>query len=1059
MPAAGRLTPLLLLAAALAAGESLTVHPEGLERRTATPAAFDTDIAFAPAAGGLQASLVARSMRGLGEDDWRKLLPIAGTWTEPRIHHPDRAFAPPAERERWGVAGSDADWDQFSVQWDGWLRVQDGPVDLAARVDDSARLWIDRDRDGEPSLGEWNSRTLRPLPGGQPTVLQRSVPAGTYALRLQYEEGGGGNVISLLWRRVGEAAWTPVPALALAGLPCLRLDGPWTVRATFSGSGELAVGDGAVLASAPAAGRLSIAGRVRLAADLDLPGCVLALGEDAVLEVGRHRLRVASLAGGGRIALDGGELAVANGGSGPHLDGRGSVRWQGDLALGGLADGIALSAGASGTLSSPQRAAAASALRAPLATILPLGLLPEGIGAAEIRLRGAPDGAGLAAWRSDRHGRWFQRVVAGRLSGGEHRQRVALGDGEAFSPEGQAGTWDAGTAAECRRAGLLLWCDRPASGLVEVEARWLAQSTASPRPALTLLGAPPTAATTGTRIEIACIPEPFPARPLDPESFALELVVTDPAGRTTRYAGFPDQPFRRRDRGDREELVADGAQRFATRFRARSAGLHRLRLEARWGDGGSAAIDLPPLAASGPDWDGIARPDPADTRFLAAGGRWVWPIGHNLHSNFDVRSAEVLGTVLTPDRGSFVREALLGRLIAAGGDGAEVWLSPWNLGIEWSDAWRGYHGTARPNLGNAWAMDRLLEQAESAGARLVVTVFNHGMARGTDGEGKENDWPHHPWRTANGGWLATAAGLFTDARARAAQAAQFRYIAARWGDSPAVLAWKLWAENNLANATGEEKRAWHAWAGPAMAATDPWNHPVTTHWSGDWRTADGPIAGDPGMTMLTIDAYHGEDRLLAQLLADSTGDPGSGVRGLGPYRKPILVTEFGGSWRACPPERMAAELASGGWAGLISGHAGMPMLWWFEWIDQTGSYAHFGALRRFIAGEDLRGRDAGPAAAAALAPGAELWCRMWRRPGRILGYLLDAAWGQAGGPGELHAQASIDLGSVRAGAMRLQWWDADQGVVLREDAIEHPGGALVLRPPPFQRHLAFKLWR
>jgi hypothetical protein len=1057
----GCLRPALiaLLATALAGGESLTVHPDGVERGTAAPAVFDAAVAFAPPAGGLRASLVARSLRGLGEDDWRDgSLPIAGTWTDARIHRPDRAFGTAEERARWGVAGSDADWDQFSVQWDGWLRVQDGPVDIAARADDSSRLWLDRDRDGEAAPGEWNSRTLRPLPGGQPTVLQRGVPPGTFAMRLQYEEGGGGNAISLLWRRSGDAAWKPVPALALAGLPVLRLSGPWTVRSAFSGTGELEVGDGAVLTSAPPTGRLSIAGRVRLAADLDLPGCTLALADDALLEVGPHRLRVAELAGYGGVALAGGELS-AGGGSGPRLTGRGTLRWQGALALGGLDDGIVLAASGPGTLSSPQRAAACSALRAPLATILTLGILPDGVDTADIRLRGAPAGAGLAAWRSDRHGRWFQRVASGQLDAGEHRQRIAIGDRDAFAPEGQAGTWDAATAAECRRAGLLVWCDRPASGLAEVEAHWRRQPAAAAPPTLTLLGDPPTTAATGTRIELACLPQPFPERPLDPDAFALELAVTDPAGRTVRYAGFPDQPFRRRDRGDREELVADGPRRFAVRFRARSAGLHRLRLSARWGDGGSASVELPPVAASGPDWDGIARPDAEDPRFLSAGGRWVWPIGHNLHSNFDVRSAEVLDTVLTPDRGSFVREALLGRLITAGGDGAEVWLSPWNLGIEWSDAWRGYHGTGRPNLGNAWAMDRLLEQAETAGARLVVTVFNHGMARGTDGEGKENDWPHHPWRAANGGWLATAAGLFTDARARAAQAAQFRYIAARWGDSPAVLAWKLWAENNLANATGEEKRAWHAWAGPAMAAADPWSHPVTTHWSGDWRTADGPIAGDPGMTMLTIDAYHGEDRLLAQLLADSTGDPGSGVRGLGPYRKPILVTEFGGSWRACPPERMAAELASGGWAGLLSGHAGMPMLWWFEWIDQTDGYAPFGALRRFIAGEDLRGRNAGPAAATAQAPGAELWCRMWRRPGRVLGYLLDAQWGQVGGPGERHAAASIDLGGVRAGAMRLQWWDADLGTVVAEQAIDHPGGALVLQAPPFQRHLAFKLWR
>ena len=43
--------------------------------------------------------------------------------------------------------------------------------------------------------------------------------------------------------------------------------------------------------------------------------------------------------------------------------------------------------------------------------------------------------------------------------------------------------------------------------------------------------------------------------------------------------------------------------------------------------------------------------------------------------------------------------------------------------------------------------------------------------------------------------------------------------------------------------------------------------------------------------------------------------------------------------------------------------------------------------------------------------------------------------------------------------MQLEWWDADHGTVLTRQRIDHPGGALSLAMPAWQRHLACKLWR
>ncbi len=41
----------------------------------------------------------------------------------------------------------------------------------------------------------------------------------------------------------------------------------------------------------------------------------------------------------------------------------------------------------------------------------------------------------------------------------------------------------------------------------------------------------------------------------------------------------------------------------------------------------------------------------------------------------------------------------------------------------------------------------------------------------------------------------------------------------------------------------------------------------------------------------------------------------------------------------------------------------------------------------------------------------------------------------------------------------VEWWDADQGVLLNTVDIDHPGGRMAITVPTFTHHLAFKLAR
>ena len=1020
--------------------------------------------------GGLTASVVASSLREVTQDDWRTTQTIVGTRHDAQVNWSGQTCGTAAEHKLFGLSGTPRDWDNFSLQWDGWLRVYRNGTDLATSSDDGSRVWVDRNGDGLVSADEWGSNGWGIGQGTTQRTVQSNLAAGTYRIRVQYEEGDGGNTCRLLWNdsthgELVDDPWRIIPVDGLTPAALVSIDGPTTLAGIIRGPGTLLCGNGVVLGGTIECEALRIIGQVTLAADLSLTKTQVYIATGGRLDLAGHQLMVGSMAGDGAIALHHGKLSVPPGTYATTIEGPGELLLSGDVRLGKISDNVTV---IGGPLRTADRCIARIPLGAPLTTVLMVTENGSGERALEAIIdvpADAPADLGLGAWRADRQGRWFQQVHPQRLSSGRHTVRFVLDAEATLGPEGHQGRWSADAATGADRIGFFLFAETPSTSAIGIDARLVPNAVAP----VTLTG--PARLTdlalegmtsegprvgTGTRWSLSLRPEPYPENPFDPAEFSLELSVTQPDGVVRKFNGFHDEPVQSIDRGDREDWLSRGAPRFLVRYRPSVAGRHHLQLTARWRDGRSVDMTLPELLASGEPWDDIVRVDAKDPRFFSAGGKFVWPVGCNLNSTYDTRSRDALATKLTPDRGSFTREDFLARLIAGGGNGCETWLSPWNLGLEWIPDWPGYRGTGRYHMGHALAFDQFLEHAERHGMRVNVSIFNHGMARA--GGGAEEDWRYHPYNRSNGGWLDAPASLFTDERAFTQQQHLFRYLAARFGDSPAILGWKLWAEVNLAQAPNEKIVDWHGRASAALHAVDPWNHPVTSHWCGDWKAADLAIIALPGIDYATIDAYHGDDRSLAELLNASTRDPLRGRQGLAKTGKPILVTEFGGNAVATSQQRMEAEYVIGPWAGLVSGHAGSPMLWWFEWLDQGDRFAIYGAVNRYLTGEDLRGREAQCVAPKVI--GGDVWCRAWSRPGRMLGYVLDRPWSLSGDPATPQTGVTIEVSDdAKAGTLRLEWWNADLGSVIAEKTIEHPGGKLVIVAPTFSRHLAYKLWR
>ncbi len=712
-------------------------------------------------------------------------------------------------------------------------------------------------------------------------------------------------------------------------------------------------------------------------------------------------------------------------------------------------------------------------LAAPLSTLVPLKeTLPTGgkvITAICTVPADAPPDLGVGAYLTDIHGQWFQRLQPGVLKPGSQAVRITLGDDDPAT--GLNAPWDASQGATTVHGGLFFWSASASRAVIAVEnlhaTRLSPPSAGTPR--LSELRTTSATVRTGERWQVFCQPQPFPSNPFDPAEFTLDLLVTAADGTTQRIPGFAELPMHGTDRGDREIVTPTGREFLCARWRPRLPGVYHLRLEASWKGKPPVVYALTPVTVSGAAWDAYVRVDPLDKHFFTVAGAPFWPVGPNLRAVTDIRCTERMGTKITPDRGSLAYRDFFARLAPHGVNAAEIWLSTWNLALEWRGDWPEFAGLGRYSQERAWRFDRILDLAWENGIRLNVVINNHGQAS----DNVDREWHNNPYARENGGFLDNALEYFSNDQALVRQDALRRYLAARYADHPAILGWKLWSEQDL-TAAGRQRQTdvlatWHAHAAERWKTLDTYGHPISTHWSGSFRSVSPSVAALPGIDFLTIDAYHdpfdgGRGQLLAHLLNDSTGRRG----GLSArYNKPVVVSEFGGQWDACPEAQMIAEHASAGFCSLVSGAAGNPMLWWFEWIDQGEHFAPYDAITRFLAGEDLRAAAGQPPgqsltleASDSAGGDATLWCHAWSRTGRMLGYVLHERWQQNGQEVAELTHTTIQIGEqINPGHMGLSWWDADTGKEISHLDVVHPGGALRIQAPPWRRHLAFKLWR
>lgn len=257
---------------------------------------------------------------------------------------------------------------------------------------------------------------------------------------------------------------------------------------------------------------------------------------------------------------------------------------------------------------------------------------------------------------------------------------------------------------------------------------------------------------------------------------------------------------------------------------------------------------------------------------------------------------------------------------------ARVWMCHWDgKNPEWVMGKRVEPG--RLDLEPIRRIEQIVKLAEQHGIYIQLVLQHHGQYSTTT----DSNWAENPWNERNGGFLSSPIDFFTSARAINLTRQKYRYLIARWGYSPHIMAWELFNEVEWTDAFRSRRDVvarWHRDMAQFIREQDIHNHLVTTsshmEFAELWQEMDyyQPHYYVPDITTTLMDIK-----------------PES-------WQKPLFIGEWGSSspWQWGDPQALRVGL----WVGTMCGHAGAAQWWAWDVTERAKLYAAWGSLTRLL---------------------------------------------------------------------------------------------------------------
>lgn len=484
---------------------------------------------------------------------------------------------------------------------------------------------------------------------------------------------------------------------------------------------------------------------------------------------------------------------------------------------------------------------------------------------------------------------------------------------------------------------------------------------------------------------------------------------------------------------------------------------------------------------------GFVKRSPHDTqRFLFDDGTPYLPFGQNLGW---------MRNDLYP--------ACFERLAEAGLSWSRVWMTHFTgQNLDWHSTDPAASGTLDLEAARRW--DRIVEAAEATDIRIQVVLQHHGQFSTF----VNPNWNENPWNVANGGFLKRPEDFFIDETARALTRRKYRYIAARWGYSPAILSWELFNEVEFTDGyLGRDLvEVWQTYqkAGRVdVAVLRKASVALVKLAAMDDTTTFGLEHIQSALTSIEKGVFPGFDiGFGVHLVAAWHREMAAHLRDVDPYRRlvttssvpvtspvwdsmdyyqfhayrdnmieavsrlprdvrsldrPAFYGEIGDHQIHDPAKADGRYMRTMLWASLFSGAAGPAEMWAWDVVERLDFYGTYRAARRFLDAGGFATRRFLPVDVAFKTISADLGDPAPRvlaaRDGGVYALWIyqDRAVHMDNPP---VFRGQVVLPSGPKGRLRIEWWDTRKGEIIKSEETETTPEAATIATPPIHGDLA-----
>lgn len=266
------------------------------------------------------------------------------------------------------------------------------------------------------------------------------------------------------------------------------------------------------------------------------------------------------------------------------------------------------------------------------------------------------------------------------------------------------------------------------------------------------------------------------------------------------------------------------------------------------------------------------------------------------------------------------------------------------------------------NQKDAAELDHILDYAAEHGITVMPCFFTFGdfTVKGTEAKGPSK-WENNPYHTHLG--LKQPHEFFNNREARNITKNLIRYIVARWGYSPQIMAWELWNEVSNMDIDISQKQyqrkvtKWHKEMADYIHSIDPFHHLITTSLGGikENRKLYESLFKRLDITQLhdyqNIDKARSNDQFSYKLLNLTQ-------ESIDLYPStPFFIGEFGfgsvstNELKAKDPHGI--DLHNSIWSSLFSGSIGPASFWYWDYLRKCDLFRTFKPVLTFCEGMSI----------------------------------------------------------------------------------------------------------